>query len=272
MRIDACAFLGDFGALRYTPRGLVRHIESCELDLALVAPISAAGDSIGGENADEPAANCGALDLSRVEPRCRALYWVRAGQQDSNALAIAGALSSEPFVGVVLAPGLNDFELTDPEVEPLMIVCARLSVPAIVILGESEAAGPFAAGQFAKAYSRVPVILMGGARPEMVKETVEVIRRSASREDSRVFVATEGADFSGVQSLVNKIGAKRVIFASGAGVEENDVQARTSELVRAIGRGYSPAVSDAIFWRNAFSIFPAVAAHSQAAAATAPAK
>ncbi len=256
LRIDVCCFYGAFGTSNHTLTGLRKHRETSRLDRMLVAPIGAASASVGGEDRQEPDANTDVLQLHRLEPQCEAWYWARPTAADHDIHALAGALQSEAFRGVFLAPEMNDFALDDRHLNPLLEVCARVDTPVMVWVGERADARPTRLLTWMNGLTaRVTWILHGGAKPNLRRETAEVARRIAARRDGRVYVTTAGGDLAGIQLFVEKLGAKRILLGTGGGGEYAEDVLRPATQLRELRAGLSDESFAAICGENASGLF-----------------
>lgn len=234
MRIDIGGRLGRFGDLNYTESGLARHAATCNLDHICVANIAAASHSVGGEDCHEADANAAVLQLAELHQRYMPLYWLRPGQVDHNAYAVAGALSTEPFAGLVLAPEWNDFALDEPNLAPVLKIAQRLKLPVFVQIGAGSRASTGAVLGIARAFPKIRWVLRGGTVPDHFQATVDLLRRVPSDSDLQLFVDTAGCLPDRIVTLVRSVGVERILFATDAGLEADAARMSGLELTHAI--------------------------------------
>jgi predicted TIM-barrel fold metal-dependent hydrolase len=254
MRIDIGGKIGRFGDLNYTESGLARHAATCKLDHICVANVAAASASVGGEDCHEADANTAVLELARLHPRYLPLYWLRPGQVDHNPYAVAGALSTEPFAGLMLAPEWNDFALDELNVAPILKVAQRLRLPVFVQLGTGLRAGTSAVLAIARRYPRIRWVLRGGTSRPLFQATVDLFRRTPNDGDVQIFVDTCGLDPDRVVPLIRAVGADRILFATDAGLETEAARVAGFELFHAIERAIPGESARKILGDNAAAV------------------
>lgn len=231
MRIDTGGSWGRLGDQCFTEMGLARHAQECRLDLILVAHIGAASESVGGEDLHEADANAAILDLCRHDPRLAPLYWLRPGRPDHNLNAVAGALSSEDFCGVVLAPELNDFSLHDAAVDPLLRLCLRLNLPVLVRAGCSARAGPATIAALASTCPRLPILIQGACTEYLARSTIAAIARARADGHHSLKVDASDCDPESLLSLIKSIGADAVVFGTACGIDDANRRAAAAKLL-----------------------------------------
>lgn len=271
MRIDIGGRIGSLGDLHYTAAALARDVEACRLDCVLVANIAAASDSVGGENRDEADANWETLRVCEHNPRLRPLYWARPGQVDHNLFAVAGALAHEPFVGVVLSPEHNDLALTDPDLAPLIQVCARLRLPIVVPVGGGPRAGAAAVVAAARANPKVSWVLHGGTQPPHHQVTADLLRRVGGDSDAHIFVDTAGCPSDRLVPLLRAVGTHRILFGSDAGNAAPNARGIAPNQIQVLQQDLAPDIFQQVMGDNAARIFSRLTSRLTTRTAASPA-
>lgn len=200
----------------------------------LVANLAAARVDSGGSDADEPTANLATIELARREPSAAPLYWVRAGRFDSSLHAIAGAFAAEKVWGAFFAPEWNGYRIDDDLVEPYFELFARLGRPVLVRTSPSVAARPDRVYAMARRYPRLPVVLCNGAADVHLRETVDVVQIAEERNDANLYLETSGSSVGDIVPVIRKVGAERVLFGSGARLDDEAEGARAREWLTAL--------------------------------------
>lgn len=201
-----------------TPPGrLHTYAGLCGLDYVLVANGAAASTHGGGTNLDEATANGAALEASRKHRRLLPLYWARPGERDSYVHALAGALASEPFVGLFLSPAENGYDVTDKLLDPYIDVLTTAERPCVIRVSDDSRSRPAQIGVLAKRHPDVAFVLcICAAKPELRAEALDVIRRSWQSQDAQMYLDTSHADGNGVRTAVRALGAERVVYGTDA--------------------------------------------------------
>lgn len=200
------------------PARLTTYAGLCGLDFVLVSNRAAAALPPGAPDLDEAAANSACLQACRLHGRLVPLYWLRPGRPDSSLPAVAGALTTEPFVGAVFAPADGGYDLADHKLlAPYVDVLARTARPGLICIGAGEATAPVKAYDLARRFPRVPLVLCGCSAPESRRaEALDVVRRAAHRGDADLYLDTSHATGDAIRSAIYAAGAARLLFGSNA--------------------------------------------------------
>ncbi len=251
MRIDARAHLGRFGEQVYAVDPLADYQRRCGLDGLIVSNLDAAAAGAGAADADEPIANGDCLDFCAKQRGWHALYWVRPGRVDHSPHAMAGALLSEPFAGLLLAPELNGFSLESPALEPVLTVAASVKKPVFIRVGERPGARPIDAYVFSRRVPQTAFVLLGTDGLALWSEAIEAVTRAKSRGDARLYVETSGASCAEISSTVEMVGPERLLFGSNACRNAEEHARNVRALWDDLGNALPPPVVRKILGENA---------------------
>lgn len=189
----------------------------CGLQYVLLSNLDAASVPDDAPNLDEGAANIACLEACQSHPRLKPLYWVRPGKPDSNLHALAGALATEPFVGVVFAPEENGYNIDDPFVDAYADVLAQRRRPALVLFGPDDCGDPRRVYKLAQRHTDLPFVMCAcGAGPEQRDHAVEVLRQSLEAGLDNLYLDTAHATSESIVAAVQTVGAERVLFGTNA--------------------------------------------------------
>lgn len=227
MLIDMHAHVGTFGETTYDPGHLRAYLSQCDVRQVLVSNIDAAPPP-HGRDLDEPDANLAVLHLAAECPAVLPVYWLRMGQLDSQRAVLAGALATEPFAGVLLAPALYDFAPDEDDLQPWVQIPARLGKPVFVLADEQATARPARIYEMARRHPRLSVVMITNGSDALWYEALDCLRRSQREQDSRLLLATSDASCDDILHAVEGVGADRLVFGSraAAGGSEHGVQIR----------------------------------------------
>ncbi len=217
MLVDVHAHIGQLSAAAARPTRIGLYAGTCGLDAVLVSNQDAAAEPRGAANQDEVDANETCLTACRSQSRLVPLYWVRAGQFDSQPDAMAGALATEPFAGVVFAPAANHYEADDPLLNPYLTALERTVRPALFCVTDAPAATPARVVRLAERHPRVPVILCCcGGSADTRAALLDAVGSACKRKAADVYVDTSHADGDGIRAAIRALGADRVLFGTDA--------------------------------------------------------
>lgn len=213
MIIDIHGHIGRLRERASSEAYLERYLDECAISQILLANLDASRAAADRHEVD---ANVACLATCRRDPRRRPLYWVRPGRDDSHPTVMAGALSTEPFAGVFLAPVLDGYVPDAKLLDPYLAVLSKLSAPALVLVGREP---PFAPGNvyaIARHHPTVPIVMAGLSRTTAWHEAVAVVERCARQRDATLLLATGIAPASDVLAAVRALGGDRVLYGSDA--------------------------------------------------------
>jgi hypothetical protein len=252
MIIDVHAYLDGRAGRELTPAAVRTYAAAAGVDVLLVGNRAAAARHAGGCDLDEAAANHAGLLTSTPCGILRVLYWVRAGEFDSNAHAFAGALHSEPFVGAFFAPALNDFDARDVELlAPYLPTLAHLGVPAIFRAASDERASVDAVAALARRYANLPIILSAPALGRNWASAALAARRASGR----FHVDTAGAHPDEISRAVKDLGAPAILFGTGTTVGSDQGAETTRETLDVLRRLLTPEDFARVTAGNAQELF-----------------
>lgn len=257
--IDLRVHFGRVGRCNVTADWLTHYQSACGLEQICVAHAGAATHEAGGENLDEAVANSALVSLARDHSSWRPLYWLRPGRLDSNVHAFAGAVQSEAFVGVVLAPHLTDFELDERLLSPYLAVAALRRLPVLVLVGRTETSRPSRVAALARRFPNAPFVLCSAGGGASWSEAVDCVQRIQQRQDARLGLDTAGASQAEVQQAVAAVGPHSVYFASEAASDAESHIARAALLIKEIRAALGPADADCVLGANAARLLADVA-------------
>jgi len=255
MVIDIHGHLGRPGQREPTAALLNEYIEACGIDRLLVSNLEAASAAPDAANLDEATANVACLQACRQHKRWVPLYWVRPGQVDSNIHAFAGALSTEPFGGVVFSPVLNDFSADAELLDPYLSVMGRLRVAGLFQVGSAENARPATVHRLAKRNPSVPLVLYDPAAHGLWAEALDVIRRAIDRDDADLYVGTAHASIGEILAAVGGVGLERVLYGSDAPCHGREHATRCSLLLDELHAALPGQTVRKIIGGNAATLF-----------------
>ncbi|MBI5862959.1 MAG: amidohydrolase family protein [Planctomycetes bacterium] len=220
----------------------------------LISNLQAADKASGGQDAEEIDANATALDACQRFPKLAALYWVRPGRRDSNPKAVAGALETEPFVGLLLAPRHNEFNADDSRLDAYLGAVMQMHRPVLVIAGREDRARPQRIYNLAKRFPRLPFVVLHAAGDSQWKEAADCAQRAAAADDATLLLETAHVPADEIVSLVRFVDAQRVLFGSDACSHGGRAKEATAQI-EAIRAGLPPAEAAAILGGNAAGLF-----------------
>lgn len=255
MLIDAQGHIGRLGQVQYAPEDLRAYVQACRVDRVLVSNVSAAAEAAGGENLDETDANVAALKLAAENAAFAPLYWLRPGRPDHNLHAFAGALHTEPFVGVVMAPILNDFPLCDEAIGEEMKVLGQMHRPVLVYCGRRTSVRAADVYAFAARHGEVPFVLYRPPDERNWLEYIDGVRRARDREDARLYLSTAHATVEEIVRAAEAVGADRLLFGSDAPHAGAAHGERVASLLDELRTALPEDNFRDITGQNAFSLF-----------------
>jgi predicted TIM-barrel fold metal-dependent hydrolase len=215
MRIDAQVHVGDLGVRRQSPQALAEYAAACDLDRLIFSNVAAAAAPDGADES-ETAANMEALRVAAANPRLTPLYWVRPGRMDSHPQAVAGALETEAFAGLLLAPRLSNFALDEARLDRYVEAAARTRKAVFVLVTRDDRSRPMRAYALARRFPTVPFVLMPGATDQVWQDAVEIVSRAVNKDDANLHVVTTHMTALDVRSAAERLGTDRVLFGTDA--------------------------------------------------------
>ena len=217
MLIDVHGHFGQRIAGVAPPARISTYAGVCGADLVLVSNRDAASEPAGAANLDEAEANLACLSACREHSHLVPLYWVRPGLADSNVNALAGALLTEPFAGVVFAPTDNGYDVADPRLGPYLALLAKVGRPVLFCIGADERTAPHKIHDRGRRYPSLPIVLCPcGAPAGQRAAALDAVRYAIQRNDAQLYLDTSHADADEVCTAVRTVGAERVLFGSNA--------------------------------------------------------
>ena len=255
MVIDIHGQLGRSGQREAAVALLNEYIEACGIDRLLVSNLEAASVGPDAANLDEAIANVACLQACRQHKCWVPLYWVRPGQVDSNIHAFAGALSTEPFAGVVFSPVLNGFSADAELLDPYLSVMEQLHVPGLFHVGSADDSRPASVYRLAKRHPSVPLVLYDPAAHGLWAEALDVIRRAVDHEDADLYVGTAHASIGEILAAVGGVGPERVLYGSDAPCHSSQHAARCGSLLDGLHAALPDESVRRIIGGNAAAVF-----------------
>ena len=228
----------------------------CGVDWVLVSNRDAAVEPAGAANVDETDANVACLEACRARAHLVPLYWVRPGRTDSNLHALAGALDSEPFAGVVFCPCEGGFDVSDPQVEPYLRILGTVGRPGLFCIGRDPRAAPAKVYEQARRQPRTPIVLCGCGAGEAERDAMlDVARQAQRRQDANLYVDTSHAGAAKIRTAVKLLGAERVLFGTDALRYGDSHVPRHITLLEELRGSMPPADLDQVTGGNAVRLF-----------------
>jgi predicted TIM-barrel fold metal-dependent hydrolase len=255
MVIDVHGHLGRLRQRESSPPLLNRYLDHCRIDRLLVSNLDAASSGDGAVNLDEADANLACLTACRQHKRWVPLYWVRPGKVDSNIHAFTGALSAEPFAGVVFSPVLNDFSADAALLDPYLLMMARVGVPGLFHVAADDNARPVTVYRVAKRHPNLPLILYNAAEAGLWAEALEIVRRATDRDDANLYLATGYASIGEVLVAVGGAGLERVLYGSDATCYGQEHASRCLKLLDGLRAALPEETAARIIGGNAATLF-----------------
>lgn len=255
MRIDTHCNIGRYGERTLTADDVSTYLDQVGFDAALVANLDAASRPAGSPDREEVDANEACLSACTADERLWPLYWVRPGRRDSHVYAMAGALSTEDFAGVIFAPGRNDYAADAPMLDPYLQMLARLGVTAIFCTSRDDRSGPSRVYTLARRHPKVPIVLSGIASDVHVRDAIDVVQRAGERNDARLYLNASHAGADEIVRLVKSVGAERVLFASDWPQTRSDQSLRAGEIATSLERALPSETCGRILSGNALHLF-----------------
>ncbi len=250
MMIDIHGHIGASASRRVSRDELQAYRRDAGVDRLMVSNFDAARD-----DTEETDANVATLRACESDPAMTPLYWARPGKLDHHPVAMAGALFTEAFAGVVLAPQLNQYPLRSDLLEAELRTLEQTALPALVIVGASAGAGPREFQAIASENPRAALILTRcGPDPNWL-ECVDAVRRAKERAKSAARICCSHASSEEVLYAVQALGADRVLFGSDAtsgGAAHGDAIRALCEQLRATLPGKQ---FERVCGQNAFELF-----------------
>ncbi|MGE3181734.1 MAG: amidohydrolase family protein [Phycisphaerae bacterium] len=255
MRINVGGLIGSFGDLKFSLDDITRQATMWKLDHILIANISAASRDVGGNDMNEPEANFAALKAAQGDARLQPLYWLRPGRKDCHLAAVQGAMQSAPFVGLVLAPGLNEISLSDPIVDGALEIAGKLELPVIVRIGDDGAWNASRVAALAREHPRVRFVLSGIARHGDVRHASEILRKAQSRGEISLFGDTASCSPDIALEFIRLAGAERVLLSLEECHDKEHAGLSPSRLQEHLELNLRKSEYDAVMGRNALTLF-----------------
>ncbi len=254
MLIDIHAHFGTLGPSTVTPAQLAEYAAVVGLSRVFVSCLDAAGGD-GGRDLDEPDANVAALDAAAAHGVLAPLYWIRPGQPDSNIYAFIGAMKTEPFAGVVLAPRLNGFSIDDERLDDWMRIAAKLNRPVLVLCGRDERSRPQRGLALARRHPSVDFILTDFGGEMVWREALDAARAGAERAAARIFLTTSHRTQEDLKAAAKSIGHDRLLFGTNALAGGADAIATARELMTSVKAAFGETHAAAVLGNTAARLF-----------------
>ncbi len=217
MRIDVHGHFGHKTAGAAPPGRVATYAGVAGFDSVLVSNRDAASESAGAANLDEADANAACLAACRGHDRLLPLYWVRPGRADSHVPTMVGALTTEPFVGLVFSPGDNGYDVRDPLLDEYLGMAARIGRPVLFCVGGDERSAPKGVYERGRQHPTLPIVLCACGAPKAQRAAMlEVVRHAWQRSDARLYLDTSHANREEICAAVRTVGAEHVLFGSNA--------------------------------------------------------
>ncbi len=216
MLIDIHAHFGTRDSRTTTPAELAEYAAAVGLARVFVSNLDAAATPDVGRNLDEPDANVAALDAAAQHPVLAPLYWLRPGRPDSNLYAFIGAMTGEPFAGVVLAPRLNGFAVDDERLDDWMRAAAKLNRPVIILGGRDERSRPQRALALARRHPTANFILTDFGGELVWRDAIDAARSAIERSSAKLFLSTAHRSQEDLKAAAKAIGHEKLVFGTDA--------------------------------------------------------
>lgn len=237
-------------------RRVSTYAGTCSVDVVLVSNRDAASVPAGSENRDETDANLECLAACRSNPRLAPVYWVRPGKVDSHVRAFAGALATEPFVGVTFAPAENGYDLLDAAVTPYFAALCGTNRPALICVNDTPGATPHRAYEAAERYPQLPVVLCVCGGDTSVRTAALDVACYAQRDQSaNLYLDTSHASAAEIRSAVDVAGSERILFGSNALHSGDSHIPRHLGLLAELPRVLGSEISRQVTGENAIRLF-----------------
>lgn len=256
MLIDVHAHVGRLGKREYSHEVLKRYADECQLDRVLVSNISAADPDAGGAGVEEPDANLATLKLAQDAPVVVPVYWLRPGHLDHSLYALAGALDSEPFAGVFLAPLLNNFTWSAELLSDELRVLEQAQKPVLASCGRRNGAKPSELHALATRHPGLAFVFCCGTDVHWA-DYIDCIRRAKDRNDARLYLSTAHASVEEIVNAVRLLGAEHVLFGTDAAVHGAEHGAQVAQLLTDLRDALAGSDYSKITGENAEQLFAA---------------
>jgi predicted TIM-barrel fold metal-dependent hydrolase len=231
------------------------YVRSCSIHSLLISNMRAAVTSDPHADLDETDANMAVLEAIERRPRLSAVYWVRPGRPDSHPQAVAGALETEPFVAILLAPRLNEFGLDDPKIDAYVMAAARVNRPVLVICGRDERSRPRRAYDLARRFPRMAFILLNATGEPHWREAAECAEQAIKAGDANLYLTTANVPQAEALATIQSIGSARVLFGSDALALGGDHARTVRTLTDQLRSDLPEESSRAVLGENALKLF-----------------
>lgn len=241
MLVDVHAHIALSSPGTASPERLAEYAQTCGFDTVLVSNRDAAIEPHEAANLDEAEANLACLEACRAHPRLAALYWVRPGQVDSNIHAVAGALKSAPFVGLLFSPAAGGFDAAARLLGPYLDLLARTGRAGLFCISADERAGPAKVYEQARRQPAVPIVLCicTGDAPQRAA-AVDVVGHARKRGDANLYLDTSHATAAEIVSAVRVLGSERIVFGSNALCHGDGHAGQVTALLSELRNSLSP--------------------------------
>lgn len=228
MIIDVRGHIGESTRAGPAEPQLEQHFHACGIARMLVSNLDAAPPT----HRDEVDANLACLAICRDDPRLAPLFWARTGAPDSHPRAVEGALATESFCGLVLAPALHGLPADSTRLDPYLAAAARCGKPIIVLVDRTEEAGPARVYQAARRHRGTWFILSAASADAPIAEMLDIVQRARRRDDALLALETSYMPPDDALAAVRSVGPHRVLFGSGYGL----ARAATERSLQALAR------------------------------------
>jgi predicted TIM-barrel fold metal-dependent hydrolase len=128
--------------------------------------------------------------------------------------------------GLKLHPARQGFMLLEPLVEPLVTVAARRGIPVYVVTGVPTASMPLQLAELARRHPDVPFIMGRSGRTDFALDLIPAVQQAPN-----LYVETVYNPPSFLNTVIQTIGAERVLFASDAPMTHLPLEVEKLELI-----------------------------------------
>jgi predicted TIM-barrel fold metal-dependent hydrolase len=233
--IDAHAMLGEETYLSLDADELIRRMDEAGVDAAIARPMGA-GLIVNHREGNDSVLGGG--------PRIRGLvsvnpWWGKAGRDELARCRDAGA------VGLFLDPARQGFFPTEPVADDLYHVAAEYHWPVMFRTGAYIYADVLAVVEVARRYPSVEFIAGFGGYADMWFEIADAIGSVPNLHLDASMLWSDG-----IEEIINRFGAERVLFGSAEPRNRYRVNFRTLDRLE-----LSAAAQEAVYHGNAARIF-----------------
>lgn len=160
----------------------------------------------------------------RLIPFCTVFPQLTSAEDTIREAARAGAR------GIKLHPWLQGFSVTETATGRIGKVAAQLGLPIVFHDGTPPSSSPTQIGAFADTHPDVVVVLGHGGLHDLWMEATRV-----AIEYPNVFLVPSGVPSGVMRTVIDDVGAEKILFGSDLGYDERDVQWYQLEKIRQLG-------------------------------------